>query len=162
MFPDTSSVWEGYPSIIDGIVRPHVYVLGGPAGTLNLIVKGEKPDPLGYAVTVPVRLYWIADESEYSMTSHGLPTLFYDGGSYIKRARQSALLDAYNGTFLKDLFGEMQHLAIGGGEDCVEIITPSEPQIVPLGSPAEWNDWVSRVMQELTESCNISPNGCVE
>lgn len=155
MFPDEESVWEGYPSIIDGIRYPHVILLGVLGNTIHFIVSGEEIEPEGFAVSADVHLYWVADELDVSVTGHGLPSLAYayPKGSYVKRAVSSRLLDAYRqNDILSANYRNAMHFAFLGGDDCIEFVTTSDPHIAPLQSKADWNSWVRSVTQEIADT----------
>ena len=145
MFPDLESEWEGYPSIIDGIERPYVHVLGGQVGTVNLLVTGKEGAPSGYGISAHALLYWVVDEFEYSVTEHGLPSVAYDGTTYIKRARRSELLQTYDNVVLRANFPGVRHFAFLGGEDCVEIVAHGELTVVALPSKTDRDEWIQQV-----------------
>jgi hypothetical protein len=155
LFPDINSEWEGYPSIIDGIRSPYVHLVAGIEGTINLLVTGRESTVSGYGISAPALLHWVADEFEYSVTAHGLPTLKYDGRTYIRRARRSKLLETYDGKFLRAIYPRVQHFAFVGGEDCVELLTYGELTIVPLNSSAARNQWIGHVLEQVREALYI-------
>lgn len=152
LFPDKDSEWEQYPSIIDGIQRPCVHLLGGPPGEINLLIVG-KGNVSGYGVHALVLLHWTVDEFEYSVTGHGLPTVAYDGTSYIKRARRSKLLDSYrDDVILRPNYSNVQHFAFVGGADCVEVVTQSELTIFALPSTSSRNEWIQDVCEQVRKA----------
>ncbi|MBB5984755.1 hypothetical protein [Sphingobium lignivorans] len=145
MFPDTNSEWEGYPSIMDGIRYPYVHLIGGLPGTINLLVTGDQTPIEGYGVSARTLLHWVVDEFDYSVTAHGLPTLAYDGKTYIKRARRSSLLQTYEGDILRAIYPNVQHFAFLGSEDCVEFVTDGELTIFPLHSKETREKWIAQL-----------------
>ena len=147
MFPDTTSEWEGYPSIIDGIRHPYVHIVSAPPGRLNLLVTGEGTGTEAYGISARPLLYWVVDEFEYSVTGHGLPSLAYDGRTYIKRARHSHLLRIYGGKVLQPSFPSVEHFAFVGGDDCVEVLTHDDFSVAALASKADSKEWVRRVCE---------------
>lgn len=152
MFPDTTSEWEGYPSIIDGIRYPYVHIAGGSPGYINLLVTGEGTDAGAYGISVRPVLNWVVDDFEYSVTGHGRPSLAYDGRTYTKRARQSGLLRSYRGKSLQPIFPDVRHLAFIGGDDCSEVLTQSDFSVEALASKAESDQWVEQVRAASTSS----------
>jgi hypothetical protein len=153
LFPDETSVWQGHPSIIDGIRNPHVLFLGAPAGAINFIVTGEGIGPEGFAVSASTHFYWVSDELDISVTAHGLPSLAFQEGFYVKRAIHSRLLETYRrDPALSVTRPNAMHFAFLGGDDCIEFVTSSEPQIAPLRSKADWNWWVQKVARNIADS----------
>ncbi|OYW46599.1 MAG: hypothetical protein B7Z08_08625 [Sphingomonadales bacterium 32-68-7] len=153
MFPDTTSEWKGYPSAIDGVRRPYVRLIAGLPGSINLLVLGDGVPEGGFGVTAPVLLYWLVDEFEYSVTGHGLPSLAYKGGVYVKRARRSKLIQAYSDDgILSANFPNVQHFAFVGGDDCVEFLTQSDLTIVPFHSVEARHEWVQQVHEQMRNS----------
>jgi hypothetical protein len=149
LFPDTDSEWDGYPSIIDGIRHPYVHLIAANGGVINLLVTGEGTPVGGYGVFAPALLHWVVDEFEYSVTAHGLPTLMYDGMTYIKRARRSKLLQAYADDVLSLTRPGVQHFAFVGGDDCVELVTDGAPTIFPLCSIEARDLWIGEVLEQV-------------
>ena len=155
MFPDTNSEWEGYASIIDGIRNPYVHLIAANGGVINLLVTGEGAPVGGYGVLAPVLLHWVVDEFEYSVTAHGLPTLMYDGMTYLRRARQSKLLQAYGGEILSVMRPRVQHFAFVGGEDCVELVTDGDLSFFPLLSFEARDAWIGEVLDQVRATFKI-------
>lgn len=150
MFPDLTSEWSGYPSVIDGIRSPYVGLIGGPPGYINLLVRGECIEVAAYGISIRSLLHWVVNEFEYSVTGHGLPTLGFDGINYIRRAQRSQLLQAYQNGILNQIFSEVQHFAFVGGEDCVEVLTDdAPPTIVALKSGKDCDEWVRKIGEEI-------------
>jgi hypothetical protein len=76
LFPDVTSEWEGFPSIIDGIRYPYVQIVGGPPGHIHLLVTGKGTVAGGYGISIQPVLYWVVDEFEYSVTGHGFARIY--------------------------------------------------------------------------------------
>ena len=115
MFPDPTVRWQAYPSIIDGIASPmFVFDRGLWRGALHLIVVPPNPDYRAYGIEVPCECYAGFEEMIYSVTPHGDTTANYRGDTYIKEAKQSALITAFveNDPFQRK---PRHYLFVGGG-----------------------------------------------
>ncbi len=80
---------------------------------------------------------------------HGLPTLFYVGHNYIKRAFTSNLLETYETEILKCQWPIVHHFALGGGDECIELVTPEPLQIVDLHTEKDKRDWIAKVCDDI-------------
>lgn len=141
MFPDPTSRWLPYPSIIDGIERPpFVLDRGLWRGVLSLIVVGSHPSRRSYGVQFQCEAYGAFEEAFYSICGHGDAGISYDGGVYIKEAAASALKSAYDAT--GPFSGlKARHFALVGGDFCYEVLATGEPHIFPFASEDEAYAW---------------------
>lgn len=140
MFPDPTSRWKPYPSIIDGIERgSFVFDQGFWRGVLYLIVVAPSPDSRAYGVEIRSEVYAAFDEMIYSIADHGGDALAYDGGIYIKEAENSALLTAYSA--IDPVGRKPRHFSFVGSDYCYEVIGLSEPAIRAFATQEEAYEW---------------------
>src|SRR2546423_790713 len=133
MFPDPSIHWLPYASIIDGIERPpFVLDQGFWRGILHLIVMGPAPSERFYGIEIGCEIYGGFEEMIYSVANHGDRSSFYDGSTYIKKARQSRLISEYENLGL-GLQPPRQFLFVGG-DYCYETLGSSDPVIRQFNS----------------------------
>jgi hypothetical protein len=140
MFPDPTSKWMPYPSIIDGIrAPPFVLDVGIWRGVLGLIVLESKPGTRAYGVHVKCEAYAAFEEMIHSIAGHGAENLRYDGSVYIKEAETSQLLSAFS---LVDPFKRKhRHFAFIGGDFCYQTLGLTEPIVHAFASRDEAYAW---------------------
>ncbi len=111
-------------------------------GALHLIVVPPNPDDRAYGIEVPCECYAGFEEMIYSVTPHGDTTANYRGDTYIKEAKQSALITAFveNDPFQR----KPRHYLFVGGDYCYEVLSLSEPVVHALANrddAYEWQPW---------------------
>jgi hypothetical protein len=149
LFPDPSSRWRPYPSIIDGIERPPwVFVRGHWRGVLHLIVLASQPGHRAYRIDVSCEIFAGFEEMIYSVSGHGNSKGVYDGGVYIKEAESSALLTAY--ATIDPAGRTPRHFLFVGSDYCYEVIGFSEPVITAFRDAAEAYEWRPRQERDVT------------
>lgn len=140
LFPDPTLTWRPYPSIIDGIERPpFVLDKGLWRGVLHLIVLAPKPGPRAYGIEIACEVFAAFEEMIYSVADHGGQGRAYDGGVYVKKADQSALLTAY--ATADPLGRKPQHFSFVGGDYCYEVLGFGDPVIRAFSSTDEAYAW---------------------
>lgn len=139
MFPDPTTIWRPFPSIIDGIERPPLTShLGLWRGVLHLIVVAPGSGLRAYGLEIECEIHAGFDEMIYSIADHGEGAT-YDGGVYIKEAERSALISAY-AKF--DPTNRMpRHFLFVGNDYCYEVLSFSEPVIRAFDTPDEAYAW---------------------
>jgi hypothetical protein len=106
---------------------------------LYLIVVAPKPSLRAYGVEISCEIYAGFEEMIYSVADHGGKTDGYDGGVYVKEAKNSALLKAYAAS---DPIGRKpRHFSFVGSDYCYEVLGFSEPTIRAFDNPEEAYAW---------------------
>jgi hypothetical protein len=142
MFPDSTTHWRPYPSIMDGITHPPFPLDRGLwRGVLHLIVL-EGLGSRAYGVEIRCEAYAAFEERIYSVVPHDAErSARYDGGVYIKEAASSRLLEAYMKIDPPLRKAEVRHFLFVGTDYCYETLG-EEPVIRAFASKDEAYAWV--------------------
>lgn len=140
MFPDPSSVWRSFPTIMDGM-RPGIFVLdrGLWRGVLRLVVLEDLPGSRAYGVEIKCVAYAAYEDALYSCADHGGDGLSYDGAVFVKEATKSALLASYE-TVLPWM-GKPRHFAFVGTDFCYETLGFEAPVVRVFAGRDEAYEW---------------------
>lgn len=123
---------------MDGMKRPPFVVSRGVwHRVLSLLVVEGSPGARAYGVQIPVETYAAYDEVLYSTAKHGEGAA-YDGGVYLKEAKSSALLTAYERILPWE--ARRRHFLFVGGDFCFEVLG-EEPAIHAFADPDEAHAW---------------------
>lgn len=140
MFPDLTLLWTPFPTEIDGIGHPpFVLDKGVWKGVLHLAVFGSVSEDRAYGVSISCEAYAGFDERIYSAARESDNGSRYDGTTYIKEARDSALIRTY--TKADYLQKVPRHFLFVGNDYCYECLSFEPPKILSFVTQEQAYSW---------------------